>query len=119
MGTFGFVELQGAGDRVKNAGGHAAECATFELGVVLDAHSGEGGYLAATQSRHPPMNGLGQPGLLRSDLGSSRGQELTNFGAVVHRQRHYGPTGGLGCPISTPINSDFLGDLGCGFAENP
>ena len=25
VGTFGFVELQGAGDRVKNAGGHAAE----------------------------------------------------------------------------------------------
>ena len=53
MGPFGVVELQGAGDRIEDGGGDAADGAAFELGVVLDADPGERGHLAAPQSRHP------------------------------------------------------------------
>jgi hypothetical protein len=47
MGAFGVVELQGAGDRVENAGRDSGEGAAFELRVVLHAHAGQRGDLAA------------------------------------------------------------------------
>ena len=53
VGPFGVVELQGAGEGVEHAGRDAGEGAAFELGVVLDAHPGQRGDLAAAQPRHP------------------------------------------------------------------
>ena len=84
MGAFGVVELEGAGDRVENAGGDAAEGTAFELGVILNAHPGQGGDLAAPQPGHPALPGLRYPGLLGGDLGTPRGEELADFGTVVH-----------------------------------
>ena len=118
VGAFGVVKLQSAGDRVQDAGGDAAECTAFKLGVVLDAHPGQGGDLAATQPRHPASPGLRYPGLIGSDLGTPRGQELADFGAVVHVNDSTTATGWLGCPISTPINSDFLARCDAAFLED-
>jgi hypothetical protein len=47
VGSLGVVELQGAGDGVKDGGGDASDRPAFEFGVVLDADPGEGGDLAA------------------------------------------------------------------------
>ena len=47
MRLFGFVEVQGSGEGIQNAVGDAGEVAAFELGVVLDADSGEVGDLTA------------------------------------------------------------------------
>ena len=69
--AFGFVELEGARDRVQYAGGHSCEGAAFEFGVVLDTHPGQGRHFAATQPGHPALPRLRYPGLLRGDLGSS------------------------------------------------
>jgi hypothetical protein len=46
--TFGIVELQGAGERIEHAGGHAGQRAAFELGVVLHAHPGQRSDLTAS-----------------------------------------------------------------------
>jgi hypothetical protein len=108
VGAFGFVKLESAGDRIQNGGGDAAECTAFKLGVILNAHPGQVGDLAATQPRDPATPRLRYPGLLGSDLGTPRGQELADFGAIVHVNDSTTATGWLGCPISTPINSDFL-----------
>ena len=42
-------------------GADAGEGAALELGVVLDAHAGQGGDLAAAQPRHAPLADVGQP----------------------------------------------------------
>ena len=107
VAPFGVVELESAGDRVEDAGGDAAERAALELGVVLDAHPGQ----AATSLRRSPGTrrcpAWRQRGLLGSDLGSPRGQELADFGTVVHGD--HGTTAVKErCPVGTPINSDFL-----------
>jgi hypothetical protein len=70
VGSLGVVELQRAGDRVEDGGGGTGEVAAFELGVVLDAHAGRRGHLAAAESGDPPGADVGQAGLLRGDLGS-------------------------------------------------
>ena len=84
MGAFGVVELQGAGDRVEDTGGDTGQGAAFELGVVLHAHPGQRGDLAAPQPGHPALPGGGQPGLLGGDLGAAGGEELADLGSVVH-----------------------------------
>ena len=71
VGAFGVVELQGAGERVEHAGGDSGQGAAFELGVVLHAHAGQRGDLAAPQAGHAALPGGGQPGLLRGDLGAA------------------------------------------------
>ena len=59
VGAFGVVELQGAGDRVEDAGGDPGEGAAFELGVVLHAHAGQRGDLAAPQPGDAALPGGG------------------------------------------------------------
>jgi hypothetical protein len=118
VGAFGFVKLECTGDRVQDGGRDAAECTAFKLGVVLHAHPGQVGDLAATQPRDPATPRLRYPGLLGSDLGTPRGQELADFGAVVHINDGTTATGWLGCPINTPINSDFLARRGAAFLED-
>ena len=63
VGAFGVVELQGAGERVQDRGGDAAEGAAFELAVVLDANPGEGGDLAPAQPGHTSAADVGHAGL--------------------------------------------------------
>jgi hypothetical protein len=52
---FGLVELQGPSESVQDAVGGAGEIAAFELGVVLDADTGQVGDLTAAQPRDPPV----------------------------------------------------------------
>jgi hypothetical protein len=118
VGALGFVKLQSAGDRVQDGGGDAAECTAFKLGVILNAHPGQVGDLAATQPRDPATPRLRYPGLLGSDLGTPRGQELPDFGAIVHVNEAKTTAGWLGCPISTPIDSDFLARCGAALLED-
>ena len=106
VGPFGVVELQGAGDRVEDGGGDAGDRAAFELGVVLDADPGQGGDLAAAQPGHPAGADVGQPRLLRGDLGSPRDQELADLGTVVHAVDGTADSARLGCPIGTRLDRD-------------
>jgi hypothetical protein len=48
MPSLGIVELEGSGDCIEDGGGDAAERSAFQLGVVLDAHPGEGGDFGPT-----------------------------------------------------------------------
>ncbi|MDF2747543.1 MAG: hypothetical protein K0S98_1829 [Propionibacteriaceae bacterium] len=84
MSTFRLVKLERPGDRVENARGHTAERSALQFGVVLDAHLGESGDLAAAQPRDTTLPNLGQPSLLRGDLGSPQREELADLGPVVH-----------------------------------
>jgi hypothetical protein len=54
------------------------------------------------------MPGNGHTRTLGGDLGSPRGKELADFGAVVHVNDSTTASAWLGCPASTPINSDFF-----------
>jgi hypothetical protein len=114
VASFGVVELEGAGDGVEDPCRDTPKRAALELGVVLDAHTGEGGDLAAAQSGDPALPGLGYAGLLGGDLGSSRGQELADFGSVVHVVHGTTANVGQGCSIGTPIISDFSSGRGDG-----
>ena len=117
VGAFGVVELQGAGERVEDAGGDTGEGAAFELGVVLHAHPGQRGDLAAPQPGDAALPGGGQAGLLGADLGAAGGEELAHFDSVVHDID--GTTRGaqVGCTGSTPIVSDFLAPRRTGVLE--
>jgi hypothetical protein len=81
MRPLGLVELQRVGDAVDHALGDAGGGAALEAGVVLDRDAGEEGGLFAPQALDPPTGTAvyGQPGLLRADPGSSRGQELPDL----------------------------------------
>jgi hypothetical protein len=52
MFPLGLIELQRPGERIEHALGHAGEVPALELGVVLDADTGQVGDLAAAQARH-------------------------------------------------------------------
>ena len=85
MGTFGLVELQGAGDAFEDVVGDAVGVAAFEPGVVLDADPGEHRYFLAAQSLDAPVGPVdGKSGLFRGDLGAAGGEELADAVLVVH-----------------------------------
>jgi len=52
MFPLGLIELQRPGERIEHALGHAGEVPALELGVVLDADTGQVDDLAAAQARH-------------------------------------------------------------------
>jgi hypothetical protein len=56
---FGVVELQSAGERVEHTGRNTSQRTAFEFRVVLNAHAGERGYLAAPQPGYPALSGCG------------------------------------------------------------
>lgn len=101
------VQLQGAGDGVEDAGRHPGELAALEPSVVLDAHPGEAGDLAAAQSGHPALSDDGHAGLLGGDLRAAGGEELAYFGSVVHGVHGSSDAVGVGCPVDTPHRGDF------------
>ena len=47
MGPLGVVKLEGPGEGLEHSGRGAGQRAPLQLGVVLDAHPGQGGYLAS------------------------------------------------------------------------
>jgi hypothetical protein len=98
VGVFGFVELQGAGDRVEHAVRDSADVAPFELSVVVGADSGEYGDFFTAQSGNTAAAIAGEPYLLRGDSGASAGQELPYLALAVHPARLRSPAhswGGL------------------------
>ena len=101
MRTFGLVELERASDRVEDAGRRAAERAAFELGVVLDAHAGQRGDLAAAQPGHTASPAAGRPAcsgviFARRETRNSRTSARLSTSPTVRRAR------AVGCPVSTP-----------------
>ena len=56
--------------------------AALEAGVVVDADAGEERHLLAAKARDPPVAAVvRKPGLVRGDLGPTRGQEFAKVGA--------------------------------------
>jgi NAD(P)-dependent dehydrogenase (short-subunit alcohol dehydrogenase family) len=110
----GVVELQGSGEGVEDGGGHPGDRAAFQLRVVLDAHPGEGGDFTAAQPGHAAVADVGQPRLLRGDLGPAGDEEVADLGAIVHVID--GTAGGpvLGCPVSTRLARDSPPAAGSG-----
>jgi hypothetical protein len=53
------------------------------------------------------MPHLRHTGLFWSDLGTPRGEELTDFRTILHLNDITAGPCDLGCPIGTPINRDF------------
>ena len=85
VGAFGVVEPQRAGDRFQHGRGDAGEVAAFELGVVLDAHVGQRGDLAAAQPGHTaPGPPAGSPACSGVILARREVEELADFVPVVH-----------------------------------
>src|SRR5437879_367274 len=79
----GLAEPQGPAERVEQALGHPGEVTPLELGVVLDADSGQVGDLAAAQAGHPAVAAVvRQPGLLGGDLGPAGAEEGPDLVAV-------------------------------------
>jgi hypothetical protein len=62
------------------------------------------------------MEGVGRPNLLRGDLGSSRHQEVTNFGTVVHHNDTMAKTAASAMPCEYTPQQRLSRRLECGFA---
>ena len=84
MGSFGLVELQGAGERVEDAGRGAGDLAALELGVVLDAEPSDCGDLAAPESGDAARPRGREADLVGGETGAASGEELAHLGTVVH-----------------------------------
>ena len=80
MCTLGFVELQGAGERLEDRLRDAGAVAAFEAGVVVDADAGKQRDLLTAQSGDAAVAcRTGQARLLGRDPGPARGQELADL----------------------------------------
>ena len=105
MRALRLVELERAGERLQHVLRHTARVAPLEPGVVVDADAGEQRDLLAAQPgtrRLPPYHG--QPGPLRSDPRTPRGQELTDLVSRVHRREGNPLPRALRGPASTRID---------------
>ena len=81
----------------------AGQIASLETGVVVHRHAGQQRNLLATQPRHPTVaTEHRQPGLLRRDLGSARGEKLTDLGLAVHDVDATKAMAVVGGPAVTP-----------------
>jgi hypothetical protein len=114
VGPFGLVELEGPGDRVADGGGRAGQRPSFQLGIVLDAHPGQGGDLAPAQAGDPPTTDVGQARLLgaslaRREMRNSRTSARLSTSSTMLSRRCC-----VGSPVSTRLERDSLtpGDAG-------
>jgi hypothetical protein len=113
VGPFGLVELGGQGDRVADGGGRAGQRPSFELGVVLDVHPGQGGDLAPAQAGDPPTTDVGRPAcwgsLARREMRNSRTSARLSTSSTMLSRRCC-----VGSPVSTRLERDSLtpGDAG-------
>ena len=117
VGPLGVVELEGMGDGVQHTGRDPGQGASLELGVVLDAHPGQGGDFAAAQARDPTVGPGGQVGLRRRELGAPRDEELPGLLAMVHAGSVRPAAWWVGCPVSTPSSRGFLTIPARGFLD--
>jgi hypothetical protein len=112
VGSFGLVELEGSSDRVEDGGGGAGEGTTFQFGVVLDAHAGECGDLAATQAGNATVAHIRQAGqrvsLARRETRNSRTSARLSIPTTV--RLGWAGWGALSIHLSTDIPSG----LSCG-----
>ena len=117
MLSFRLVELECPRDPVQDAGRRPTERAAFELGVVLDAHAGQRGDLAAAQPRHTPSAVCGYAGLFRGDLGAPRDEELADFGSIVHVAQRYVARPLVGMPCQYTSQQELSNGPRCGFTS--
>src|SRR5207302_7421898 len=75
--AFGVVETQRIRERVEDGLGGAAEVASLEPVVVLDAEPGEGRDLLAAQPRYAALTVRGDPDILGRDPCAPGGEEIT------------------------------------------
>ena len=87
VGPLGLVELEGPGEGLEHPGRGAGQRAPLQLGVVLDAHPGQGRHLAAAQPGDPAGATGGQASLAGRDLGTAGLQEVADLLTVVHASR--------------------------------
>jgi hypothetical protein len=80
VGLLGLIELQSAGERDEDGLRRAGEVAAFEAGVVVDADAGQHRDLLPAQPLDPAVRAVErQPGLVGSDPGAARDQELADL----------------------------------------
>ena len=97
---FGFVETQGAGDRIQHAVGNADEVAALQAGVVVGADAGQHGDFFAAKPRYAATTVAGQARLLGGDLGATTGEKLADVVVAGHRPRlRPNATGRDGLPL--------------------
>jgi hypothetical protein len=84
MIAFDLAELQGAGDRVEDVVGDAADVALLQVDVPVGADTGEHGDFFAAQPGYAPPAGVREPDPLGGELGAAGGEEVPDLGAVVH-----------------------------------
>ncbi len=95
---FAGALIRRAQDAVEDRGGHTAEGAALQAGVVLDADTGQRGHLRPSQAGDPPFTPARQPHLARRQLGPTRDEELTDLRPPVHAATVGPGASELGCP---------------------
>ena len=93
MGVLGVVELERAGERFEHAVRDAADVPALQALVVVNADAGQRGDLLAAKTRDTPLAVSGQTRLLRGDLRSPSGQELSDVVCGVHGYTAYDRSG--------------------------
>src|SRR5439155_968892 len=88
MRALGLIELKRPRERCQNCLGDPARVATLETRVVVDADPGEKRNLFPAESWNASVTSIGaQTRLVRRDLRSPGGQELTDLAPRVHGMR--------------------------------
>ncbi len=96
--ALGLIQLQGAGECVKDGVGGAAGVAAFQAGVVVDAEPGQQRDLLPAEPGDAAAGAIGgQARLLGGDPGPPGGQEVTDLAPVstATRLRRPGPGWGV------------------------
>jgi len=99
--AFGVVQTQCIRERIEDGLGGAAEVASLEPVVVLDAEPGEGRDLLAAQPRYAALTVRGDPDLLGRDPCAPGGEEIADLGLDLHGGSVGRLPCRLGCPVST------------------
>src|SRR4051812_23907469 len=85
MRPLDLVELEGPSDGLDDVVGGAADAASLELRVVLDADPGQHRHLFASKAADATSSAVGtQTGLRRGDAGAAGGQELSDLVGLGH-----------------------------------
>jgi NAD(P)-dependent dehydrogenase (short-subunit alcohol dehydrogenase family) len=105
----GLVQLQRPTDAVHHPLRRPGRSTAFEARVVLHAHPGEKSDLVPAQPGDTAAAAeVRQPGLLRSEPGPTRDQELPELAAIVHVDDGTTPASPEGVPVRNPTDRDCL-----------
>lgn len=86
MVVLGSVQLQGAGDGVKDTVRDTREVSAFQAGVVVNADAGKPGHFFPAEPGDAAAPAVGfNSCLLRRDASTAGGQELSYLGSVIHK----------------------------------